>query len=61
MDRDTRRFVREAKYETELLIAQCERAPGEEFDNEIEVIIRSSMGGSANLAFFIPYLWKHRH
>ena len=30
-------------------------------DRETEVIMRSSMGGSANLAFFIPYLWKHRH
>lgn len=31
------------------------------FDRETEVMMRSSMGGSANLAFFIPYLWKHRH
>ncbi len=75
MDHDTRRFIREARREGRLLIEQCswidEPAPGadgceksseepEAFDNEVEVIMRSSMGGSANLAFFIPFLWRHR-
>ena len=72
MDRDTKRFVREAKRETRLLIEQCsyitpdepttaEGSGAETFDRETEVMIRSSMGGSANLGFFLPYLWKHRH
>lgn len=72
MDHDTRRFVREARRETRLLIEQCSYLPDEaqacdsleaqrEFDLETEVIMRSTMGGSANLAFFLPYLWKHRH
>lgn len=68
MDRDTRRFVRETKRETRLLIAQCSQLPRDgsaedrqAFDLETEVIMRSTMGGSANLAFFLPYLWKHRH
>lgn len=63
MDHETRRFVREARRETRLLIEQCSSLPetSEEFDRETEVIMRSTMGGSANLAFFLPYLWKHRH
>ncbi|BDZ52184.1 hypothetical protein GCM10025867_44250 [Frondihabitans sucicola] len=75
MDHDTRRFVREARRETRLLIEQCSSLPettenaerpedpeaAEAFDRETEVIMRSSIGGSANLAFFLPYLWKHRH
>lgn len=64
MDKDTRRFVREAKRETRLLIEQCSYiapAEAETFDRETEVMIRSSIGGSANLGFFLPYLWKHRH
>jgi hypothetical protein len=68
MDRDTRRFVREVRRETRLLMAQCSQLSGfdspeaqEAFDRETEVIMRSTMGGSANLAFFLPYLWKHRH
>ncbi|GAA4265859.1 hypothetical protein [Frondihabitans peucedani] len=72
MDHDTRKFVREARRETRLLIEQCSYLPDEaeacdspeaqrEFDLETEVIMRSTMGGSANLAFFLPYLWKHRH
>lgn len=72
MDHETRRFAREAKREMKLLIEQCSyiaptqeqsaaQDPAEEFDRETEVIMRSSMGGSANLAFFLPYLWKHRH
>lgn len=60
MDRETRKFVREARYETKTLIDQCSRGSDETFDDEVEVMIRSSMGGSANLAFFIPYLWRHR-
>ena len=67
MDHDTKRFVREARRETKLLIEQCsyiaqpEPEAAEAFDHETEVIVRSAMGGSANLGFFIPYLWKHRH
>jgi hypothetical protein len=76
MDHDTRRFIRETRRETRLLIEQCswidEQPPTgdasetrtdepEAFDNEVEVIMRSSMGGSVNLAFFIPFLWRHRH
>ncbi|RKR76575.1 hypothetical protein [Frondihabitans australicus] len=39
------------------------RADIDSFENEAEaeIIIRSSVGGSASLAFFIPYLWRHRH
>lgn len=72
MDHETRRFAREAKREMRLLIEQCSYigpaegdpnppAGSETFDRETEVIMRSSVGGSANLAFFLPYLWKHRH
>lgn len=63
MDHETRQFVHEARRETRLLIEQCSHLPEETeaFDREIEVIMRSSMGGSANLAFFLPYLWRHRH
>ncbi|MCU1528695.1 MAG: hypothetical protein JWP75_2458 [Frondihabitans sp.] len=60
MDHETRKFIRQAKYETRLLMEQCSRGEDETFDNEVEVLMRSGMGGSANLAFFIPYLWRHR-
>lgn len=68
MDHDTRRFVRETKAEIRQLIDECESVCNcseahetEAFDQETEVIVRSAMGGSANLGFFLPYLWKHRH
>lgn len=66
MDRETRRFIREAKRETKLLIEECsyiatEAPAAETFDRETEVMMRSTVGGSANLGFFLPYLWKHRH
>jgi hypothetical protein len=75
MDRGDRRFAREAKNDIRDLIAHCEALPAsdtecppemeaipaEEFEREAEIIIRSSVGGSASLAFFLPYLWKHRH
>ena len=68
MDHDTKKFIREARRETRQLIAECSylaepevAEPADTFDREAEVIMRSSIGGSANLAFFLPYLWKHRH
>jgi hypothetical protein len=75
MDRNDRRFAREAKSDIRELIAHCEALPAsdsqgppeiesipaDEFEREAEIIIRSSVGGSASLAFFLPYLWKHRH
>jgi hypothetical protein len=60
MDHETRKFIRQARSETRLLIEQCSYGEDETFDDEVEVLTRSAMGGSANLAFFIPYLWRHR-
>ncbi|GAA4680800.1 hypothetical protein [Frondihabitans cladoniiphilus] len=62
MDHDTKKFIRQAKRECKLL---AQGYTGFEkpltVDEEMEVITRASMGGSANLAFFLPYLWRHRH
>jgi hypothetical protein len=40
---------------------QAAQREAELFDGETEVMVRAAMGGSANLGFFLPYLWKHRH
>lgn len=62
MDRQTKKFIRQARHECRLLqqgYTGFEEAPTE--DEEMEVIVRAGVGGSANLGFFIPYLWRHRH
>ena len=62
MDRQTKKFIKQARHECRLLeqgYTGFEEAPTKE--EEMEVIVRAGVGGSANLGFFLPYLWRHRH
>jgi len=63
MDHDTKKFIKQAKHEIRMLtaepsIVECTAAERE----EVELMMRTSIGGSAGLGYFIPMLWRtYRH